>query len=167
VVKFFSIVSAALIFAIQQTAFACSCVPPPPPVEALEQSDAVFSGKVLKVEQDDSGYGKIVTFRMLESWKGRKSRTVKVSTADNSAACGYAFRVGKKYLVYAHGEEELHTNICTRTRALDNADGDLEALGPGTPVGHEIPDVIRRIVRMILTILCTLGFDVCHHLDTL
>jgi len=163
--KSFIIISSALIFAIQQTAFACSCVPPPPPVEALEQSDAVFSGKVLKVERDESGFGKIVTLRMLRSWKGIQARTVRISTADNSAACGYGFEVGRKYLVYAHGEEELHTNICTRTRRLENAGDDLDALGPGTRVGGELPDFIRRIVRMILTILCALGLDVCHLLD--
>jgi hypothetical protein len=41
----------------------------------------------------------------------------------------------------------------------------LEELGPGTPVRSELPEIIRRIVRMVLTILRALGFDVCHLLD--
>jgi len=112
IVKFILIISLATIFSVQQAAFVCSCAPPPPPLDALGQSDPVFAGEVIGVERNALGYDVVVTFRISEIWKGVRSRRIRVTTADNGAACGFAFRVGTEYLVYAHGEEELHTNIC-------------------------------------------------------
>ncbi len=128
----------------------CSCIPPRPPREALGQADAVFAGRVVSVverREEDPGHpgGPHLEVRIVPQrrWKGAAGDTVVVRTADNSAACGYAFETGGEYMVYAAGEDALRVNSCSRTRLLAEAGEDLAALGaPGTtriPVRKEIP----------------------------
>lgn len=114
---------------------ACSCAPPPPPKAALEASAAVFSGKVVDVE-DIGDFQRAVTIEVASTWKGVKGRKVTVQTAKHGATCGFGFEKGKSYLVYAYetkqGEAKvLSTNLCTRTRALGDAKDDLTELGEG------------------------------------
>lgn len=109
---------------------ACKCRQPPPPKESLEQSDAVFLGKVTSIAEEENGI--VATIEVTQSWKGVKEAKVTVSTAAHSASCGFGFEKGKQYVVYAHASEgKLSTNICTRTRAFDGKDkSEIEALGP-------------------------------------
>lgn len=115
---------------------ACSCKAPPLPKKALAQAAAVFAGKVKSVTT--TGVRKTVAFEITRTWKGTKGKTVSVMTANNSAACGYNFKVGETYLVYCYrtgGKGKpagpLHTNICTRTATLAAAKGDLLEIGKG------------------------------------
>lgn len=69
-----------------------------------------------------------VTFRVLGSVKGVDEEAI-IYTNESSAACGFTFEEGKRYLVYANeADGQLHTGLCTRTASLDLADEDLEAL---------------------------------------
>jgi len=117
---------------------------PPAPKEALNQSDAVFVGRVISVDfpGGELGGGSVsVTLEVSKYWKGVTSGQVIVTTAENSAACGYVcesadctagFKEGYEYLVYAsdyNSDGSLNTNICTRTRLLSDAQEDLTALG--------------------------------------
>jgi hypothetical protein len=114
------------------SALACSCLPPPPPKEAMEKSTAVFSGKVTKIELDEAKHRRTVTIEVDRAWKGMDKKTVVITTASDGAMCGYGFQKDKSYLVYAHGEDgKLSTNICTRTRGIEQAKADIEALGEG------------------------------------
>jgi len=119
-------------------AFACSCIRPPPPIEALEESTAVFSGTVLRVDRGLLGIGDFldgisVTFDVERSWKGVTEKTVVVETSSSGGLCGYGFKESEKYLVYAHDVSgSLQTTICSRTVLLANAQEDLGALGSGT-----------------------------------
>ncbi|MEX0653685.1 MAG: hypothetical protein WD534_03330 [Phycisphaeraceae bacterium] len=134
-----------------EVASACSCMAPPPPAEARDQAGAVFSGTVTQID-DDEGRRKIVTLEIARIWKwpGQPARTVEVSTASNSAACGFPFEQGKEYLVYADraGEDDAEaatftTNLCTRTTLLADAKQDVEALGAGlTP--EQIAEVAEQ-----------------------
>jgi hypothetical protein len=114
--------------------YACSCIAPPPPKEALAAASAVFSGKVTAIEAAGD-HEKAVTIEIKSTWKGvEKKKEVVVYTADNGATCGYGFEKGKSYLVYAslmkRGDDKvLGTNICTRTAALDAAAKDIKELG--------------------------------------
>ena len=48
-------------------------------------------------------------------------------TAGSGPACGYGFKPGERYLVYANRKgTELVTGICSRTRPLADATEDLE-----------------------------------------
>ena len=113
---------------------ACSCLPPGTPLEELNKSDAVFSGKAASIAQD--GYGYIVTFEAERAWKGVDAPVVKVRTAQDSAACGYAFTTGEKYLVYAYKGDDgsLSTGLCSRTAPLSDAASDVAAIGSGTAI---------------------------------
>jgi hypothetical protein len=125
--------------------YPCSCEPPPPPLVALRQSSAVFAGTVVSVEEwfserDGSMFN--VTFRVAERWDGATEMKATVVTATDEARCGFEFEVGGDYLVYAfdpwfQGAEFPQTGICTRTRPLSEAAGDLAVL--------RLPTVIERV----------------------
>lgn len=70
-----------------------------------------------------------------EVWKGVPGGTVALMTGAGGGDCGYDFREGERYIVYAHaspyGEPTLGTSICTRTRLLADAGADLASLGEG------------------------------------
>jgi hypothetical protein len=118
-------------------AFACSCLPPSPPLESMAGSDAVFAGKVVLVEE---GSGAIISsadpikvvFEVSRVWKGEEKADIALTTARDSASCGYDFMVGGEYLVYANNSETgLTTGLCSRTMPLSMAGEDLAALGEG------------------------------------
>ncbi len=137
--KFVVATSALVLFLIATPfkAFACSCMVPSAPLVALEASDFVFSGVVKNITPINSEYGRTLLIRMdvLTRWKGDFSKAIVVETADNSAACGFPFQRGKSYLVYGHVYENMpQTNICTRTRLLENADEDIADLDEGEEV---------------------------------
>lgn len=122
------------------TAQACSCMLPPPPPEALADAAAVFVGEVINIDgaTDKGGFALLrVRFRIESTWKGDVEETVEVRTASHSAACGYPFKQGNAYLVYAHEHEGLlRASLCSRTTAIENADADLEALGASSKPGQ-------------------------------
>lgn len=117
---------------------ACSCPVPPPPGEALDQADVVFSGRVVnyidqpegpKVSSADLVKAK---FNVSKIWKGPQETTFVVSTARHSLSCGYSFEKGTEYIVYAFDKDDgLITTVCTRTKPLSRAKEDLAKLGQG------------------------------------
>ena len=113
------------------TSYACRCRPAPPPKEAMTASLAVFTGKVTETKIE--GQHRISKVAVEQSWKGQPKAIVTVRTANNSAACGYNFKADQQYIFYCTGEKDgiWATNTCTRTRTLENAKEDIEALGPG------------------------------------
>jgi hypothetical protein len=63
-----------------------------------------------------------------EAFRGVEGGEVEVLTALGEAACGFGFRRTQQYLVYAfrsESDQKLHTSICTRTRAISEANPDL------------------------------------------
>ncbi|HYE17438.1 MAG TPA: hypothetical protein VEA69_03280 [Tepidisphaeraceae bacterium] len=118
-------------------AVACSCLPNPPPAEALKAAGAVFLGKVTAIDRGAGQFaGLTVTIEVDRTWKGPGEKTLTVNTASDGAMCGFTFEVGKSYVVYAHAEgKALSTSICTRTAHVDAAGEDLKALGEGKKPG--------------------------------
>jgi hypothetical protein len=111
---------------------ACSCTPPPSPLQELAESDAVFSGTVTTVELDESGLVPVrrIKFDVAQCWKGGIGSQIEIRTRDSEAACGRHFTFGVEYLVYAAGTAtSLHTHLCDRTRRLAFAQEDLDQLG--------------------------------------
>ena len=110
-------------------AFPCSCMEPPPPEEAYQDADVVFSGEVTDMVVDESGYYYEVTLQTIDVWKGEISDEIIILTELYSDTCGYYFQINHEYLVYAYSYNwGIYTNICTRTNLLDYADEDLEYL---------------------------------------
>lgn len=110
--------------------FACSCSEPRSPSEAFQESTAVFTGKVINVRSDD--YSRTVQFDVDRAWKGVSQRTSTLATAGSDASCGYDFKEGTSYVVYAHGSKEsLEASLCSRTTPVADAYEDLAYLGEG------------------------------------
>lgn len=132
------------------TSYACDCVKPPSVEDELERSQAVFSGKVLEVNEMNKGYmKKKVLLEVAETWKGLSESQVIITTGSGGGDCGYEFQVGEEYLVYAQhssmygDQEELVSIICDRTTELSTASEDLAVLGEGKAPTKQV-DLTRK-----------------------
>ena len=133
-----------------QCASACQCTMLPGSQDAeraLADSEAVFSGEVVKIDRPSpfkSGADlETDTFRVSEVWKGPEQRTLEVHTALMGASCGYPFKEGQEYLVYAYtGKRGLEVDLCNGTQRLTEAEADLEVLGASKKptVGEALSD---------------------------
>ena len=117
--------------------YACSCIPPRPPLEALARADAVFAGQVVSISEPKGLFGGwfassidpvTVEFRVNAVWKGEIYETMFIKTAWSSASCGFEFAQGEQYIVYAR---EGSASLCSRTKSINKASEDLMALGEG------------------------------------
>ena len=148
-----AVIAVAALHISARPAHACSCIPPRPPLEALERADAVFSGDVISISEPKGLFGSwlasstdpvTVEFRVNSVWKGEIYETMFIETAWSSASCGFEFVQGEQYIVYAR---EDWVSLCSRTRSLDKASEDLMALGEGSaPVPND-----KREESLLLT----------------
>lgn len=106
---------------------------------AVEISDAVFVGEVVRIERPGADLEAasrgmpdvtLATLVVLERWKGTESDTLVVRTPGPITMCGFDFKVGGRYLVYADHDAAggLGTTTCARTAEVEGAQEDLEAL---------------------------------------
>ncbi|WP_420128697.1 hypothetical protein [Longimicrobium sp.] len=114
----------------------CKCAAPADVPAAVAASDAVFTGRVLSVRDTTIAVGehawpvRRVTLRADRAWKGVESRLVVVLTGMGGGDCGFAFRRGESYLVYAHENGGvLRAGMCGRTAAVSQARADVHELG--------------------------------------
>jgi hypothetical protein len=127
-----------LVALLPDCASACTCAMIPGnqqerTARALEESSAVFSGEAVEIS---GGEPATVSFRVSDVWKGPEQEILEVSTSRQESACGYSFKEGKEYLVYAYRKEEpFKTDLCTETKPRSEASADFEALGNGEAVG--------------------------------
>jgi len=116
---------------------ACDCPYGGAPCKAFATTPVIFSGRVTKISQIaiklDSGdvyQERIVTFDVRHRYRGPENDAVtQVVTGFGGGDCGYDFRTGRDYLVYAFPDPptgKLYTGICQRTRPLSEAADDLE-----------------------------------------
>ena len=123
-----------LLIALPAVSWACSCTEPPPPLDALEDATAVFTGRVLAATPDGAN-GFTYTIRVHAVWKGSAEPEVEVSTSD-VAMCGLWMQAETDYLVYAGGDEAaLSTHVCSRSKPMAAAESDLAELGEPIAVG--------------------------------
>jgi hypothetical protein len=132
-------------------AFACSCPPSGPSCQNAFQVDAVFAGTVHHITElrDDEtplqpGETRLprairVGFSGVVGYRGIATAVATVLTAGSEPACGYRFKQGERYLVYATRSDDgsgFVTGICSRTRLVADAGEDLDFLEtlarPGT-----------------------------------
>ena len=144
-----AVLLSAVIAAPVDVAVACSCMPSGPPCQSTFQVDAVFAGTVRSISAlpDDGpalrpGEMRLpralqVQFVDILAFRGVQAATVSLVTAGSGPSCGYAFKQGERYLVYANRTVDgtgLVTGICSRTRPLADAAEDLRFL-QGLTVG--------------------------------
>lgn len=136
---------------------ACSCMPSGPVCQAYWNTDAVFDATVVRIERaarEDilgnelvTSSKRLVTLDVRHTWKGLGSGHLQVLTNEYEAACGFTFKEGVRYLVFARQGRsgELEVSLCSATREFDGT-GDaaafLASLGkPG--VGGRVFGTIR------------------------
>jgi hypothetical protein len=130
----FAAIVAAMLISPPRITYACSCMVPPGPAQARNDSVAVFSGTVTAVEGDRDGMAPLrVSIDINQVWKGPMLARTLLLTSGSSASCGFEFQPGTDYLVYAYDQDgQLATGLCTRTAPLADAALDIAELGPGT-----------------------------------
>jgi hypothetical protein len=128
------------------------------PCEEYWRVDAVFTGRVtgsseIKVEEGTYKFSqRVVRLIVEERFRGDVEKVeTEVLTGWGGGDCGYGFRMGERYLVYAHRNEKdrkLYTSICTRTRPLADAADDLafvrELAGSRDVTGSIFGRVVKR-----------------------
>jgi hypothetical protein len=142
-------------------ASACSCAGKEPVCEAFGTATAVFVGKVVggkeqREEKDENGakmkydVGEIY-FKVEEAFIGVKGPRVVIHSGTGGSDCGFWFRRGERYLVYAYGDsaKSLSTHICTRTRPLAFTDEDMAFLHnlPHKGTGARIYGTVLAVVK--------------------
>ncbi len=135
----FLVTIALTLFILPSSSFACSCVPPDSPEKELERSAAVFSGKVIDIQDRNINFPTFssadplfVRFEVDLIWKGVTQSQVIASTMRDSASCGFEFIENNEYLVYAtEVDGELQVTMCSRTSLLSSAQDDIKVLGTG------------------------------------
>lgn len=117
----------------------CTCVGQAAPKVALQESDRVFRGKVLRMEVvmipvilDGLQVGPQIrvhryTVQVQSRIKGRTlPKQITVFSGEGGGDCGFRFVIDKEYVIYGHwrtqflndtpvGKRFLYTDICTRT----------------------------------------------------
>lgn len=124
---------ALLFFVFASWANACSCMLPWKPAEELEKSDYVFTWNVIKIEESSDqrffSPDNSVTISVNESYKWGLDGNIIVTTAWDSAACGYNFEENKEYFVYASKfEDQVSVSLCSKTSLLSNASESVDKL---------------------------------------
>ena len=66
-----------------------------------------------------------VEFRVGQVWKEPRWKTLMVETEASGISCGYQFKKGQKYIVYAR---DGRTDVCTRSAPAWMAFADLETI---------------------------------------
>lgn len=106
-----------------------------------ESVDSIVLGRVLKIEPADRamsapagamsmtmmGGTNAVTVVVEEAYRGTQEKTVRLYTAASSAACGYPFQQGERYLVFASvtKDKKLIVSLCSATKPAKYADEDI------------------------------------------
>lgn len=117
-------------------AHACSCIPPGSPEEEAARADHVFVGDVVSVRPietlswwrrfsirigltDPEPEGPpeyTVSFRDVQAFKGARAGEFTVRTTDSGGLCGYPFKAGERYVVYAREHRGApYAGICSLT----------------------------------------------------
>ena len=152
---FAPLVILAVLLLFPYAASACVCDTLATVEKAFSEASAIFSARYVGseyrkgikndfAEMDAADKGKkadyetlVYRFEVTEWWKGGDKKEMILATdhlrmADGSEVisdCGLGFETGRSYLIYAYAEgSEHYTGVCTRTRSMKRAAGDLRAL---------------------------------------
>ena len=113
---------------------ACSCAPSIRPCAAEWTADAIFVGDVINIDQlvePEMHASRRVTFAVRESFKGIGERVVDVFTGSGGGDCGFGFKAGSSYLVFAGRSAttgRLGTGTCSKTALLSWSKDQLKLL---------------------------------------
>ncbi|HEY6972063.1 MAG TPA: hypothetical protein VJA94_22825 [Candidatus Angelobacter sp.] len=134
-------------------AWACSCVPRTP-CGVHRYGDADFVGEVVSrgiMPSDDKlGVARVMfNVRVVESFRGpqKAGEIISVRTGFGGGDCGYAFKVGAKYLIDASKDKDAFgTSICSLTAPIEDAEVELRTLR-SIAAGQRVPDLTGVLMR--------------------
>src|SRR5262245_8735142 len=132
-------IATALLAPVVSEVVACTCPVVGPPCEEYWKAEAVFAGKVMKqsiftvVEGDGDSRSEyqqvLVRFSIEQRFKGITGDEVEIVTGLTGGACGYHFKDGERYVVYAvrsgQDKNRLYSGICNRIKLVAEADEDF------------------------------------------
>lgn len=111
---------------------ACTCTDPPIK-EALKQAETAFIGAVSDLGLDYSKHERVTGFTVQRVFKGTVPEHIRVVSALDEAACGYAFTRGTVYVVFTRTVAgRPHTSLCSGNRALAPGKQAPPELGTGS-----------------------------------
>ena len=118
-------IGSVLLLGFSQFAQGCECAQPPPPCQAVGQSPLVFLGSVLTVSGRQF---KTAKMRVDQSFK--ETLPSEVELFDDGMCDGPDLKVGRQYLMYTYRTPTgaIPVRGCTRSRAVEYADEDLQFL---------------------------------------
>ena len=172
----FSLFGLALVamLVLSSSAKGCSCLDAGAPCQAFGNASAVFVGTVTNVKdatppqprnqeelaalRKNETYWtpRTFTFSVEQGFLNIDGTQVEVSTGRGGGDCGYDFKPGKRYLVYAYRSTQgnrLVASICSRTKLYETADEDIKFLGTlsslsaGVTIYGEIKRQLHSIKR--------------------
>jgi hypothetical protein len=129
-------------------------------------SDAVFVGTATKISVEK--YEMKVSFSIEKTVRGAGEKTIEISTSSSTASCGYPFKEGERYFVYARrgADGKLTESLCGPTTLLANAAADLEyakeieAGARGTRLYGSILEAKRENYRDAGTVVPLAGIEI-------
>jgi hypothetical protein len=92
---------------------------------------------------------RLCRFAVERFFKGAEKADIEVRTGMGGGDCGYSFKIGERYLVYANVVSptgRLYTSICSRTKAVAGASEDLDYLF-GLPDSASKTRISGRVLR--------------------
>ncbi len=130
-------------------AVACSCAQTQTVEAAKQAHDAIFKGVVEKIKKPgftsmvSSGDYTTTTFKVHEVWKGKVTSEITVYSALSTESCGFEFREGESYIVYAQQTDKgLVVTLCSRTALSSQASEDMAYLESGA-VPNDKADIVQ------------------------
>jgi len=146
-----------ILAASARPALGCSCMPVGPACQAYWNTDAVFDATVLDTQplpRDETHpflSDTLVTLNVRQSWKGASAGPLEVATSRESSACGYEFKKGARYVVFARKRPDgrLQVSHCSATQPYDGTGPVAEFLASlsGPPAGGRVFGTVRTFVR--------------------
>ena len=146
-------VLAALLF-LTDKATACTCaglrdLDGYHPCMAYRRADAVFTGQVESIRRDIESWQHVVRFSVDEAYRGVQGRTVEVVTNPNTPSCGYPFKEGQRYFVYAQRAKngKLTESLCGPTVRLGEATRDV-SYARAAMAGEKGARIVGAVVKV-------------------
>lgn len=102
--------------------FACSCPEVAPlNLEEYNNADAIFIGEIVKIEENEANYEKVLTFKVTKHLKSDTTyKEYQIRTADSGRSCGLEGKIGESwYILASKGQASvLSAGMCGRSLNL-------------------------------------------------
>jgi 5-hydroxyisourate hydrolase-like protein (transthyretin family) len=150
-----------IVLVLPRPSAACSCVESGAACEDYWKASAVFLGRVESIARQtvkspsQMPLRRVVTMTVIEAFSGVQKGTVEVTTGSGGGDCGFAFREGADYVVYAQRSASgggLTVSLCSRTREVSRAGDDLQyarAIASGAPIRARVSGDVVLATRSL------------------